>query len=60
MMYNGKESLSGMRRYILKHIVWLDKVFTNLEWTGYIISGAKSYFYKDEIIIVSYHCNSKG
>jgi len=35
-------------------------VLTDLERAGYIILGAKSYFYKDEIIVVSYRCNSKG
>ena len=59
-MYNGEESLLGMRRYILEHIVWLDKVLADLEWAGYMILGVKSYFCKDEIIVVSYYYNGKG
>ena len=59
-MYNGEESLLGVRRYILEHIIWLDGVLTDLERAGYTISGAKSYFCKDKIIVVGYRCNGKG
>jgi len=59
-VYNREESLLGVRRYILEHIMWLDGVLADLEQAGCIISGAKSYFYKDEIIVVGYHCNGKG
>ena len=30
-MYDGEESLSGVRRYILEHIMWLDGVLADLE-----------------------------
>jgi hypothetical protein len=40
--------------------VWLDGVLVDLERARYTILGAKSYFYKDEIIVVSYCCNRKG
>ena len=59
-MYDGEESLLGVRRYILEYIIWLDGVLVDLERAGYTILGAKSYFYKDKIIVVSYHCNRKG
>ena len=59
-MYNGEESLLGVYRYILEYIIWLDGVLTDLEQARCIILGAKSYFYKDKIIVVSYHYNRKG
>ena len=49
-----------MRRYIIEHIIWLDGVLADLERAGCTILGAKSYFYKDEIIVVSYRYNRKG
>ena len=30
-VYNGEESLLGVCRYILEHIIWLDGVFADLE-----------------------------
>jgi hypothetical protein len=59
-MYDGEESLLGVRRYILEHIIWLDRVLADLERAGYIILGAKSHFYKDEIIVIGYRYNRKG
>ena len=40
--------------------MWLDEVLVNLEQAGCIISGVKSYFYKNKIIVVGYYCNKKG
>jgi len=59
-VYNREESLLGVYRYILEHIIWLDRVLADLEQARCIILGAKSYFYKDKIIVVSYYCNGKG
>ena len=59
-MYNGEESLLGVCRYILEHIIQLDGVLTDLKQARYTILGAKSYFYKDKIIVVSYRYNRKG
>ena len=59
-MYNREESLLGVRRYILEHIIWLDGVLIDLERAKYTILGAKSYFYKDKIIVVGYRYNRKG
>jgi len=59
-VYNREESLLGVYRYILEYIIWLDKVLTDLEQARYIILGAKSHFYKNKIIVVSYRCNRKG
>ena len=60
IVYNREESLLGVYRYILEYIIWLDKVLTDLEQARYIILGAKSHFYKNKIIVVSYRCNRKG
>ena len=60
IIYNGEESLPGIRRYILEYIVWLDGVLIDLEQARYTILGVKSYFYKDELIVVGYCYNSKG
>jgi hypothetical protein len=59
-VYNGEESLPGVCRYILEYIIWLDGVLIDLERAGCTILGVKSYFYKDEIIVVSYRYNRKG
>ena len=59
-MYNREESLLGVRRYILEYIIWLDGVLIDLERARYTILGAKSYFYKDKIIVVGYYYNRKG
>ena len=59
-MYNGEESLLGVRRYILEYIIQLDGVLIDLEQARYTILGVKSYFYKDEIIVVGYCYNRKG
>ena len=59
-MYDKEESLLGVYRYILEHIMWLDGVLIDLEWARYIILGIKSYFCKDKLIVVSYYYNSRG
>jgi len=35
-------------------------MLTDLKQARYTILGVKSYFYKDEIIVVGYRCNRKG
>ena len=48
-----------MCKYILKYIIWLDGVLADLERAKYIILGAKSQFYKNKIIVVSYYYNGE-
>ena len=60
IVYNGEKSLLGVYRYILEYIIQLDRVLIDLERARYIILDTKSYFYKDKIIVVSYHYNRKG
>ena len=59
IVYNGEESLLGVRRYILEYIIQLDGVLVDLEQAKCTILGIKSYFYKNKIIIVSYRYNGK-
>jgi len=59
-VYNREESLLGVYRYILEHIIWLNRVLADLEQAGCTILGAKSHFCKDKIIVVGYRCNGKG
>ena len=59
-MYDGEKNFLGVRKYISKHIVWLNKVLINLKRVKCTILSVKFYFYKDKIIIVSYRCNGKG
>jgi hypothetical protein len=49
-----------VRRYIIKYIIWLDRVLIDLERARCTILGVKSYFYKDKIIVVGYRYNRKG
>ena len=59
-VYNREESLLGIYRYILKYIIWLNRVLIDLKRARYTILGTKSHFYKDKIIVVSYRYNRKG
>ena len=49
-----------MRKYILKYIIWLNRVLVDLKQAKCTILGIKSQFYKDKIIVVSYYYNKKG
>ena len=44
----------------MEYIIQLDRVLADLERARYTILGAKSYFYKDKIIVVGYRYNRKG
>jgi len=39
--------------------MWLNGVLVDLKRAKYTILGAKSQFYKDKIIVVSYYCNGE-
>jgi Reverse transcriptase (RNA-dependent DNA polymerase) len=58
--YGGEEAAPGIRRFILEHIINLDKVMVNLERAGCTISGEKSQFCMPGIKIVGYACDSEG
>jgi hypothetical protein len=42
--YNNEEIVFGIRRYILKHIIWMNRVLTDLERIRYTILKVKSQF----------------
>jgi hypothetical protein len=43
-IYNNEEIIPEIRKYILKHIIWINRVLADLERAEYTISGAKSQF----------------
>ncbi|KAJ6193596.1 hypothetical protein J3E72DRAFT_171177, partial [Bipolaris maydis] len=42
--YNKEKSLSSVYKYVLKHIIQLDKVLANIKRVGGTISSKKYYF----------------
>jgi hypothetical protein len=40
--YNNEKVIPEIRKYILKHIIWINEVLANLERVRYTISKAKS------------------
>ena len=53
-IYNNKEMTPNIRKYVLKHIQWLDRILADLERTNYTISDAKSQFYIADIRVIRY------
>jgi hypothetical protein len=43
-IYNNEEVILRIRRYILEHIIWMNRVLANLEKAGCTILEAKSQF----------------
>ena len=56
--YNNEEIVPGIRRYILKHIIWMDGVLADLERAGCTISGAKSQFCMPRIRVIRFICDA--
>lgn len=56
--YGGEEILPDIRRFVLEHIQWLDRVLADLEHAGCTISGAKSQFCMAGLKIVGYICDN--
>jgi hypothetical protein len=42
IIYNNEKVISGIRKYILKHIILINKILVNLERVKCTISGIKS------------------
>jgi hypothetical protein len=53
-IYNNKKIISKIRKYILKHIIWMDEILTNLEKTRYTISKAKSQFCMPRLRVIKF------
>lgn len=58
--YNDEEILPGVRRYVLEHLVNLDKVLLNVELSGCTVAGKKSQFCCKTAVIVGYLCGTNG
>ena len=54
IIYNDKEMTSSIRKYVLEHIQWLDRILADLERADYTISGAKSQFCIADIRVIRY------
>ena len=58
--YNNEEVETGIRRFVLEHIMWLDAVLADIERAGCSISGIKSQFCMPGLKIVGYVTDSEG
>lgn len=58
--YGGEEALPGVRRYVLEHIVQLDKVLADIERAGATVSGKKCYWGMDRLVVVGYEVSPEG
>jgi hypothetical protein len=56
--YNNEEIIPRIRRYILKYIIWMDEILTNLKKARCTISGAKSQFYMSRLRIIKFICDT--
>jgi hypothetical protein len=57
-IYNNKEVILRIRRYILKHIIWINGILANLERARYTISEAKSQFYMPKLRVMEFICDT--
>lgn len=57
--YNNEKTTSGIHRYNLKHIQWLDAMLADIEKSGCTISGNKSQFAIEGLNIVGFVCNGQ-
>ncbi|KAL9566939.1 hypothetical protein ACKAV7_008708 [Fusarium commune] len=58
--YDEEEVAPGVRRYILEHLVNIDKVLINVELSGCTIAGGKSQFCQKTTVVVGYLCGTNG
>jgi hypothetical protein len=55
--YNNEFIFSEIRRYVMKHIQWLNDVLTNIERADWIIFEEKSQFCCEELRVVEFVCD---
>jgi hypothetical protein len=55
--YNNKEVIPRIRRYILKHIIWIDRILADLKRAGCTISKAKSQFCMPGLRVIKFICD---
>jgi hypothetical protein len=59
-VYNNEEVMPGVRRYVLEHIINLDKVLADAERAGLTVAGGKSQWLKSGVKIVGFVCDIDG
>jgi hypothetical protein len=57
--YNNEFILSEIRRYVMKHIQWLNDVLTDIEKADWIIFEKKFQFCCEELRVVEFVCDVK-
>jgi hypothetical protein len=50
--YNNEKVIFRIRKYILEHIIWINRILTNLKRAKCTISGVKSQFYIFKLRVV--------
>jgi hypothetical protein len=53
-IYNNEKIVPKIRKYILKYIIWMNKILVNLERVRYTISGIKSQFYMPKFRVMGF------
>jgi hypothetical protein len=55
--YNNKEIIFKIRRYILKHIIWIDRILADLKRVKYTILKTKSQFCMPKLRVIKFICD---
>ena len=58
--YDGEEAAPGIRRFVLEHLINLDKVLVNIELSGCTVAGQKSQFCRTTAVVTGYLCGTYG
>ncbi|KAI8679254.1 hypothetical protein NCS57_00202800 [Fusarium keratoplasticum] len=58
--YGGEEAAPGIRRFVLEHLINLDKVLVNIELSGCTVAGQKSQFCRKTAVVTGYLCGTYG
>jgi hypothetical protein len=58
--YNNEEVISGIRKYILEHIIWINGILANLERAECTILKAKSQFCMSRFRVTGFICDILG
>ena len=58
--YNNEKAAPGVRRYVLQHIMNLNRLLCYIKRSGATISGIKLEFYKDRLKAVGFMCDDTG
>jgi hypothetical protein len=58
--YNNEKVIFRIRRYILKYIIWMDRILANLERVGCTILRAKSQFCMLRLRVIGFICDALG